>query len=162
MDLRNLVRWYMNPLVIGGTILLALCLLFITFFIVWVTRPEPTPVGQATPILQVIRIPTATIALPTPTPTGDTIPTTSGPSSGGIAVGDYVRVVGTGGDGLRLRINPGLDGQVRFIAFEGEIFLIQDGPQEADGFTWWHMVGTEDETRRGWSVSEYMEVVQNP
>jgi len=162
MDLRNLVRWYVNPVVIGGTILLALTLLFISFFIVWVTRPEPAPVGHATPVMHVINIPTATIALPTPTPTTVTTPATLGPSSGTITVGNYVRIVGTGGDGLRLRVNPGLDGQVRFIVFEGEIFLIQDGPQEADGFVWWHMLGTEDETRRGWSVSDYMEVVQGP
>jgi len=162
--MRNLMRWYLNPLVIGGSILLALLLFLITLSIIWFTRPGGSSARQATAVLHVIRFPTATLPHPSPTPAANSTstPLASSAPSNGIAVGSYIQIVGTGGDGLRLRINPSLDGQVRFIGFEGEIFLVEDGPQEGDGFVWWYLVGTDDETLRGWAVTDYMEVAQYP
>jgi 23S rRNA (guanosine2251-2'-O)-methyltransferase len=37
-----------------------------------------------------------------------------------ISLGGYVQIVGTGGDGLRLRDQPGLDGKVLLLGSEGK------------------------------------------
>jgi hypothetical protein len=73
-----------------------------------------------------------------------------------------VQIIGTGGDGLRLRDQPGLDGKVLLLGSEAEVFRVQDGPREVDGYTWWYLVGPFDETRRGWAVANYLQIVQNP
>ncbi len=77
-------------------------------------------------------------------------------------MGAYVQITGTGGDGLRVRAEAGLKGAVRFIALEAEVFQVTDGPQEADGYTWWYLVAPADESRQGWAASNYLTVVQSP
>jgi hypothetical protein len=79
-----------------------------------------------------------------------------------IGVGAYVQINGTGGDGLRLRSDPSLEGEVRFLALEAEVFQVQDGPQECSGYIWWFLVAPYDEKVRGWAVSNFLTVVQNP
>lgn len=105
--------------------------------------PEPTlfMLGTATPVL---------------TPT---IPT--GPS-GQIQIGTLVQVTGTGSDGLRLRQTPSLAGEVNYLAIDFEVFRIQDGPIQADDFTWWSLVALDDSTRNGWAVENFLQVIQNP
>jgi hypothetical protein len=62
-----------------------------------------------------------------------------------------------------LRVEPGLDSQVRLLGLETEVFQVTDGPQEVDGFTWWYLVAPFDETRNGWAVSNYLAATtQNP
>ena len=73
-----------------------------------------------------------------------------------------MQVIGTGGDGLRLRTGPGLDYDQRFLGLEEEIFQVIAGPQQADGYTWWHLESPHDENRHGWAVSEYLDVVDRP
>jgi hypothetical protein len=80
----------------------------------------------------------------------------------GLVVGAHVQVTGTGGDGLRLRDQPGLNGNVFLVASEAEVFRLEDGPVEMDGYTWWLLVGPFDETRRGWGVANYLEIIKNP
>jgi len=48
------------------------------------------------------------------------------------------------------------------LGSEAEVFRVQDGPREVDGYTWWYLVGPFDETRRGWAVANYLQIVQNP
>jgi hypothetical protein len=79
-----------------------------------------------------------------------------------IALGAHVQILGTGGDGLRLRMEPGLGGQVRLLGSEAEVFRVDDGPVELDGYTWWYLVGPFNERRHGWAVSNFLAVVQNP
>ncbi len=98
--------------------------------------PRPSPVASPTPIPQV------------------TLPPV--PSSEEIVPGAFVQINGTGGDGLRLRAEPGLDGAVQYVALESEVFQVQDGPQERDGYTWWLLVAPYDATRQGWAVSNYL------
>jgi hypothetical protein len=81
---------------------------------------------------------------------------------GVIAVGAYVQITGTGGDGLRLRTDPGLNSEVRLLGAEAEVFQVNEGPQEADGYTWWYLVGPYDSSRRGWAVANFLAIVQNP
>jgi hypothetical protein len=115
--------------------------------------------------LNVIPAPTATVPAPTMTVPPQLTPTSLVPPSpppGVIAVGAYVQISGTGGDGLRLRTEPGLDNEVRILGSESEVFQVEDGPKDIDGYTWWYLVGPYDSSRRGWAVSNYLSVVQSP
>lgn len=84
------------------------------------------------------------------------------PMQGEIAVGTYVKIFGTGGDGLRLRDEPGLGGNVRMLGEETEVFLVDSGPQNIDDYIWWHLTGYYDETRGGWAVADYLSIVEKP
>jgi hypothetical protein len=79
-----------------------------------------------------------------------------------IAIGVNVEVQGTGGAGLRIRQSPGLSQRVLFLANENEVFLVNDGPTEIDGYTWWYLVSPSDATRVGWGVADYLKVVAVP
>lgn len=79
-----------------------------------------------------------------------------------IAVGGYVQITGTGGDGLRLRSAPGLSSELLFLGEEAEVFQVREGPQEANGYTWWYLVAPYDETRAGWAAANFLAVVPPP
>jgi hypothetical protein len=70
--------------------------------------------------------------------------------------------MGTGGKGLRLRVEPNLEAEVRLLGADDEIFEVQEGPQQSGGYTWWYLVGPYDEARHGWAVEDFLIVVQNP
>lgn len=158
---RKSLPWYASVWVIGGALAFACSLSVIVYGILLATRSNPEP-ALSTAVLTVVTAATATMPnIETP----DALPTDTPPPSpppGEIAVGAFVQVVGTGGDGLRLRENPGLDGVVLNLGSEAEIFRVDDGPVETDGYTWWYLVGPSDETRKGWAVSNFLQVVQNP
>ena len=134
-------------------------------FGVWSSRkgvpPPPAPAG-----VTVIPLPAATATLPPPPTTSPTrtleAPLPPSPPPGEIAAGALVQIRGTGGEGLRLRDHPGLDGEVQYLGLEAEVFRVQDGPQEADGYTWWYLVAPYDATKQGWAASNYLLVVQTP
>jgi hypothetical protein len=63
---------------------------------------------------------------------------------------------------LRLRDQPGLNSEIRMVVSEAEVFLVQEGPVDLDGYLWWRLVGPFDDTRQGWAVSNYLNLVQNP
>jgi len=122
-------------------------------------RPSPTAVvvvvfptagpgapAEGTPDVTLPEQPTATIP---PAPVAE------------INLGDQVRVLGTGGDGLRLRVGPGLQETPNYLALENEVLVVQSGPTIADGFTWWFLVDPADDTRNGWAVENYLEVVHD-
>jgi len=39
---------------------------------------------------------------------------------------------------------------------------VRDGPQEADGYTWWYLVAPYDENRAGWAASEFLAAIPSP
>ena len=164
MDERSLVRLFLNPWVIGSAFIVALLLTAGTLAILLYTRPEPAPSAPATAVLSVIQAPTATQPAPTSTPVPSPTPEQPAPplEAGALALGDYVQISGTGGDGLRLRAEPGLESEVRLLGAEAEVFEVRDGPSEASGYTWWFLVGVSDDSRRGWAVANFLSVVQNP
>lgn len=147
-----------------GALIFACLLCMVSFGVLWLAGNDnnsPYP----TAVVQIIAAPTFTS-----TPLITTIPIAQNaevgtPSSNNevpLFLGDYVEIVGTQGDGLRLRSKPGLDGEIEFIAYEGEIFKVDDGPQDASGYHWWHLVAPYDETVQGWAVDNYLKVVENP
>jgi hypothetical protein len=162
---KDLIRWFFSPWVVGGAVIIALVLLFTTLGLLLFTRPEQAQKGIPTAILNVVAASTATQTQATEKPTANptsSLPVPPSPLPGVIEPGAYVQIKGTEGDGLRLRVDPGLDSPVRVLGAEDEVFQVKDGPRQAGGFTWWYLVGPYDSTRRGWAVSNYLAVVQNP
>ena len=45
---------------------------------------------------------------------------------------------------------------------DAEVFMVRDGPQTADGYTWWYLVAPYDETRAGWAAADFLVVVPSP
>ncbi len=119
------------------------------------------PVVGATPFVTKIAAPTQTPentpAAATPTPTATSIFFLP---DGVIGVGAYVQVAGTNGAGLRMRAEPGLAGAVNFTALDSEVFLVIDGPEEADGYTWWHLEAPYDKARNGWSAGDFLTAIE--
>ena len=98
----------------------------------------------------------------TPLPTSTITPEFTPLASGELGTGSYVQIVGTEGTGLNIRSAPGLSTTIQFLAYDAEVFVVQDGPREADGITWWYLVTPVDQTRAGWAAADYLEVVANP
>ncbi len=164
MELRKLVRFFLDPLLIFSAVGFGVALLIATLLLLSWTRSPQTSAGASTAVIIVIALPTATPILPTSTPTETETPAATDfppPPPGDIAIDAYVQVIGTGGDGLRLRAGPGLDREVRLLGGEDEVFLVQDGPQQVDSYTWWYLMGPFDESRHGWAVANFLRVVQN-
>jgi hypothetical protein len=165
LELEKLIRYFLNPWLIFGAIGFGMALLIATLLLLSWTRTPAAPDIGGTAVITVIDLPTATPILPTSTPTEVETPLPTGlplPPPGDIAKDAYVQVTGTGGDGLRLRVGPGLDRDVRLLGVEDEVFLVQDGPQQVDNYTWWYLVGPFDESRQGWAAANFLRVVQNP
>lgn len=146
-----------------GSMVVAFILCTVTGAIIWFL-PDRTPVVYPTAVVKIIPAPTYT-----PTLEVTIIPTAVRDNSGEngvkgepIFLGAYVEIKGTEGDGLRLRKSPSLDGNIQFLAYESEIFRVEDGPTEADGYVWWFLVAPYDERVRGWAVENYLFVVQHP
>jgi hypothetical protein len=102
--------------------------------------------------------------IPTPDRRLLVIPPTATPKTdgevNGISVQRYVKIEGTGGLGLRIRNEPGIDSEVQFIANESEVFIVIGGPEEKDGIIWWQLSTPYDETRNGWASSDYLSAVE--
>ncbi|MCI0519850.1 MAG: hypothetical protein L0Z70_06280 [Chloroflexi bacterium] len=162
MDTRALLRYVLSPWVIGAALLLALTALCAALGLLAVARQPPGSLPPATAILHVIPLPSAT---PTATPAPPATPTPPAQPSqpgGPISIGAYVQISGTGGDGLRMRSQPGLNGKILFLGLEAEVFQIVEGPRQADGYTWWLAAAPYDPNVQGWAVADYLTIVQNP
>lgn len=159
------IPWWLLAIVAAAFSLLALA--FVAAVVV--TRPAALPLATATVV--VITAPPGTApGLATPTvqspPTlvpEDVTSTAPPPPPGEVAVGAYVQVVGTGDAGfLNLRAEPSLESSVNYLAIENEVFQVQAGPNAASGFTWWYLVDPATNSRFGWAVQNYLQVVQGP
>lgn len=61
-------------------------------------------------------------------------------------------------DGLNVRSGAGLDQTIMFNADDGTIFVVEDGPIQANGLTWWQVRDPSSSTRFGWAAADYLEV----
>jgi len=151
------VRELFNRWVILGAVGLAGLLLLIMAISIGLTSARQTSnVGFAPADLTVIPAPTGTSGAP-PTPTIDPFASPTAPA--GIAIGNSVQITGTEGQGLRIRAEPGLGGEFQFLAYDSEVFVIQDGPREVDGYIWWYLTAPYDETRVGWAAADFLTYV---
>ena len=157
MDLKP----YLNRFVIVGSLITAGILIIITLILIGWTSPRFSPeVGFAPADLTMIPAPTHTpAAIPTSTLDPFAPPTVDSTT---IHIDGYVQIIEVGTDGLRIRSAPGLNTETVFLGEESEVFLVKDGPQDADGYTWWYLVASYDDTRAGWAASEFLAVVPPP
>jgi hypothetical protein len=127
-------------------------------------RPEASPAASQIPGLTIIPAPTPTPLPPTPTrtqpPPTPTLSPTPGP--GQLAAGVYVQIHNTGAEGLNIRAEPGLTAQVVFSGFDDEVFVITDGPVDADGHSWWKLTASYDSARSGWAAADFLVVIDSP
>lgn len=153
----------LNVWVLAGALATACFFSAVTLAVLGIGRSDHPPAIQSTAILKIVPAIMITPSMPgtgaAPGEPGQTVPA---PPSATISLGSYVQVIGTGGTGLRLRAQPGLNSDVLLLASETEVFQVDDGPVELDGYTWWHLVGPFEATRQGWAVTNYLETVQNP
>ena len=154
------VRELVNKWVILGALAFAGLLLLITAVAIGLTSARRnSEVGFVPADVTVIAAPTGTSGAP-PTPTIDPFASPTSPS--GIAIGNYVQITGTEGQGLRIRAEPGLGGEFQFLAYDSEVFVVQDGPREVDGYVWWYLVAPYDETRVGWAAADFLTYIPEP
>jgi hypothetical protein len=78
----------------------------------------------------------------------------------GIQVGSSIQITGTGGAGLKIRNNYGINAGQKFIALDSEVYEVIGGPEEQDGYIWWELSSAYDSQRNGWAVSEYLTPIQ--
>jgi hypothetical protein len=153
-------RQLFNRWVILGALIFAGLLIIITAASIGLTSPrQNSPVGFAPADVTLIPASTSTSSAP-PTPTIDPFAPTATPT--GLSVGNSVQITGTEGQGLRIRAMPGLDGEFVFLGYDSEVFIIKDGPQTVDGYTWWYLAAPYDETRAGWAAADFLNFIPAP
>ena len=160
-NLRSLV----NFKVIFGAIVFAVLIFSMLVAVLWTAKATEISAVPATAIVKVIEAPTATKIPPQQTPTSQPTPGEAGQEPAPIAnltIGNYVQVSGTGGDGLRLHESAGVSSKVQYIAMESEVFVVKDGPMDADGYVWWLLEDPYSENASGWGVANYLAIIQNP
>lgn len=152
------MKEYFSPWMIGGAILLAALLVGALFLWIDANPPPALPSYEGEAALTVIPRPTFTptqvVLASSPTPA-----TTPGEE---ISVDGYVKIEGTGGDGLRLRAEPSLSGDINYLGLEDEVFRVLDGPVDEDGYLWWLLEAPANPGRNGWAVSNYLQADQPP
>jgi hypothetical protein len=151
--------------VVIGAMIFGIGVFAVLLGILWSARANENSAIPATAILKIIEAPTQTplISNPTetPAPTPASADQTTLPSTD-IAIGSYVQVSGTGGDGLRLHDTAGVSSKVNYVAIESELFIVKDGPVETDGYIWWLLQDPYTDRATGWGVANYLVVAQNP
>ncbi len=155
-----------NYKVILGSLLLAGIMLLATFIYIFWLSPVLFNSQFTSPASAFTIIPASTstprFITPSPVPISPTPPPALTPLPGTIALNTYVQIYGTDGDGLRLRVSPALSSDPLFLGFDSEVFLVTDGPIQADGYTWWYLTAPYDQTRSGWAVVNYLSYVPSP
>jgi len=153
-----------DPWVWLGAVLIGLSIVAAAWVGVMLLPAPVTPPPEQRALLTVLPAPTATAtaasqATPTPPAATATPVAPPPPGEGTVAVGVYVQIRGTGGDGLRLRAQPGLEAPILGLAREEEVFRVAEGPQRADGYTWWRLEAPDGAPRGGWAVANYLSVL---
>lgn len=61
--------------------------------------------------------------------------------------------------GLNVRSAPGtFSTTVLFVADDGTLFSVVDGPAQADGFTWWKIQNPTNPNQSGWAASVFLKI----
>lgn len=121
------------------------------------TRINTIPKAEIT-ILPPSTIPTIDMSYLIVSPTKTVTPGNA--LDGEFPIDSYVQITGTGGNGLRLRANPGIESSVNFIAAESEVFRVIDGPVKSGDYSWWLIVAPYDDLRRGWAASDFLSAIK--
>jgi hypothetical protein len=124
--------------------------------------PSPTPI-----FVVITSSPTLGPAEDGATQEATTAPTAAQPTNtppptvaADITLGSQVAIKGTEGSGLAVRQGPGVEYTYFFVANDGERFVVEDGPREADGYIWWYIADPANPDREGWAAQDWMEIAQ--
>ncbi len=168
--------WWSLALMLVGVLVVSFGLVALVYLL---GNPTGT-VDSATPIIRIITAePTSATAQQLPTAqspatqvvTGGSAPSSLAldgptleavqftPTPAPIAVGIQIAVEGVNENMLNVRQAPGISNAVVFRAEEESVFMIAEGPTQADGFTWWRLQDPNDPTRSGWAVANYLRVL---
>ena len=150
---------------IGGVLLAGITLGCLVALILFLRPTHSSAFSASTPEVTVLVAPTFTPVLPPPTSAATSTPgVTPGTAQPGgpIKIGIYVQIVGTGGDGLRIRSGPGTYNTTNFIGMDSEVFLVKGGPIQADNLSWWLLQAPYDKSRSGWAAGPYLAVISGP
>lgn len=82
-------------------------------------------------------------------------------STEGFSIGTYVQVTNTEGTGLSVREGAGTTYNTLFVAKDGDLFQIVDGPDDRSGYVWWKLQSVENEDLTGWAAASYLVVSSN-
>ena len=117
---------------------------------IWLfNKPPASPAGAIpTAIVQTVTLTVPSISMPSSTPLTSV--------TNGIGIGVRVQVNGTGTVGLSIRSDASTQADRRSIAQEGTIFLVTDGPKEAEGLVWWFIKDEVDPNIIGWAAADYL------
>jgi len=148
--------WVILAGLVIGMILLSITCLSVVLF----SNQSPTP-ENPTAVVRYIPAPTVTQTLVSQNIENQST-ATSLPPGENLTIGSNIRIEGTGGSGLRLRSAAGLSGQIKHLIHDGEEMIIDDGPNEIDGYIWWHVKSSTDATISGWGVADYMVNISKP
>lgn len=154
-----MIKDIFNPWVIAGAVLCGALLLAATFLASGTLFPDASQGYSGQAGLTVIPVPTSTS---TPLPTQPLATPTLEAAASGVQVGGYVQITGTEGEGLRLRRDPSLNGEIVYLGLEGEIYYVKGGPVDQDGYLWWQLEAPLNTARTGWAVSNYLQPAQSP
>ncbi len=158
------IPWWV--LVAGGlVVVLAIALL-------WVWAWQAMQANKEPPTIAIT--PTFTPAPPTATPTSPSLPTPPPPTSTPVpptpttppqvAIGGWVKVIGSSDAGLSFRAGPGLENVRLKVLNDGAVLKVLDGPRESDGYNWWRLeeyVGGQAGVI-GWAVEQFLEPTSAP
>ena len=144
------------------SLVIAVVMLIASVILVQLFLPPSNSVFQPTPVIVVIPAPTATptvnpLLLPTSTSQG-----IGAQSVGGLFIGMYVQISGTGVEGLRFHSSPSVNSATLFYGAESEVFLITKGPEIDGQYTLWYLTAPYDQNRSGWAVMDYLSPVPTP
>ena len=147
-----------KKVVIGASLIAIVVLLYMFLLLNGITyRQQVTATKKASlEIIPAGQIPTADTSLLIITPTS-TLPAQA--EINGVTIQKFVKIEGTGGVGLRIRRNPGVDAEIVFLANESEVFTVIGGPEEKDGILWWQLTTPYDDSRSGWASADYLVAV---
>jgi hypothetical protein len=148
-------------ILIGGGIVFLIGIAYLALFLNgknFQEKANTTPQANIT-VLPAMVIPTMDNSFLYIIPTSTATPGPEG--SGKYLIGSYVQIFGTGGNGLKIRDNPGTSSNVNFIAAESEVFKVIGGPIQSGDYEWWQLVAPYDQSRQGWAAGEYISEI-NP
>ncbi len=149
----------LNKKVVIGAIVVAFVILLYLFLLLNGITYQQQVTATEKASLEIIpagQIPTADTSLLVITPTS-TLPPQA--EVNGVTLQKFIKIEGTGGVGLRIRRNPGVEAEVVFLANESEVFIVIGGPEEKDGMYWWQLSTPYDESRSGWASADYLVAV---
>jgi len=67
---------------------------------------------------------------------------------------------GPEGLGLRIPLCAGVwNSNQLFIGYDAEVFVVNGGPRQVDGYTWYSLVAPYDATRTGWAASDFFTII---